>query len=150
MECLVLYKNQVMNQGEQKPFIRNVFTLNTCATIVGSQVLSFEKEQDLLEEWAAFVREVDPDVITGYNTSNFDFPYVIPPFVCLLLQFTIPSPKIPKIAEDNHSSIFIARLNANCNASINSNCNANLNANCNASLNAKLKCQLHCQRKCQR
>ena len=30
--------NMVVRQGEKEPFIRNVFTLNTCAQIVGSQV----------------------------------------------------------------------------------------------------------------
>jgi DNA polymerase delta subunit 1 len=31
----------------------------------------------MLEEWAAFVREMDPDIFTGYNINNFDFPYLI-------------------------------------------------------------------------
>ena len=30
-----------------------------------------------LQRWAEFVRECDPDIITGYNIQNFDFPYVI-------------------------------------------------------------------------
>ena len=30
--------NMVIRQGEKEPFIRNVFTLNTCAQIIGSQV----------------------------------------------------------------------------------------------------------------
>lgn len=30
--------NMVIRQGEQEPFLRNVFTLNSCAPIVGSQV----------------------------------------------------------------------------------------------------------------
>ncbi|KAG8866795.1 DNA-directed DNA polymerase delta [Serendipita sp. 405] len=60
-----------------KPFIRNVFTLNSCAHIAGSQVLSFDNEAKLLEAWSAFVTEVDPDIIIGYNISNFDFPYLI-------------------------------------------------------------------------
>lgn len=30
-----------------------------------------------LQKWADFVRDVDPDVITGYNIQNFDFPYLI-------------------------------------------------------------------------
>lgn len=29
------------------------------------------------QKWAEFVRNVDPDVITGYNINNFDFPYLI-------------------------------------------------------------------------
>ncbi|CAL1283637.1 unnamed protein product [Larinioides sclopetarius] len=69
--------NMVIRQGEKDPFIRNVFTLNTCAPIIGSQVLSYQNEQQMLKEWAEFVRAVDPDIITGYNIQNFDFPYLI-------------------------------------------------------------------------
>lgn len=63
--------------GDSKPFIRNIFTLNTCAHIVGSEVLEFTREQELLSKWRAFVEEVDPDVIIGYNTSQFDIPYLM-------------------------------------------------------------------------
>ncbi|KAM4014758.1 LOW QUALITY PROTEIN: DNA polymerase delta catalytic subunit [Anomaloglossus baeobatrachus] len=69
--------NMVLRQGEKDPFIRNVFTLGKCASIVGSQVFCFEKEDDLLKEWADFVRTIDPDIITGYNIQNFDLPYLI-------------------------------------------------------------------------
>ncbi|XP_034247850.1 DNA polymerase delta catalytic subunit isoform X2 [Thrips palmi] len=69
--------NMVIKQGEAEPFIRNVFTLNTCAPIVGCQVISCDKETEMLEKWADFVREVDPDIFTGYNITNFDFPYLI-------------------------------------------------------------------------
>lgn len=63
--------------GEQKPFIRNVYTLNTCSNIVGSQVLSFDDEDEMLQSWRDFVQEVDPDVVIGYNIAGFDFPYLI-------------------------------------------------------------------------
>jgi DNA polymerase delta subunit 1 len=63
--------------GESKPFVRNVFTLNTCAHIVGSQVLEFKDERQLLLEWRKFVEEVDPDMLIGYNISNFDLPYLL-------------------------------------------------------------------------
>ncbi|XP_075696282.1 DNA polymerase delta catalytic subunit isoform X2 [Rhinoderma darwinii] len=69
--------NMVLRQGEKDPFIRNVFTLRTCASIVGSQVLCFENEGALLRAWADFVRIIDPDIITGYNIQNFDLPYLI-------------------------------------------------------------------------
>ncbi|KZT51942.1 hypothetical protein CALCODRAFT_442347 [Calocera cornea HHB12733] len=69
--------NMVTRQGEKTPFIRNIFTLNTCANIVGSQVLEFEKEADLLTKWRDFVEEVDPDMIVGYNIANFDLPYLL-------------------------------------------------------------------------
>ncbi|XP_011645822.1 DNA polymerase delta catalytic subunit isoform X2 [Pogonomyrmex barbatus] len=41
--------NMVIRQGEPEPFLRNIFTLDTCAPIVGCQVLSFDKESLMLE-----------------------------------------------------------------------------------------------------
>ena len=69
--------NIVKIHGDSEPFVRNVFTLNTCAAIVGTKVYSFNSEKDMLTSWAKFVQEVDPDFITGYNTQNFDFPYIL-------------------------------------------------------------------------
>lgn len=63
--------------GQPDPIIRNVFTLKDCAPIVGTEVRSFDKERDLLRAWSEFIREVDPDFITGYNTQNFDIPYLL-------------------------------------------------------------------------
>jgi hypothetical protein len=71
------YDINELNLGESQPFIRNVFTLNSCSHIVGSQVISFEDEADMLQKWRDFVEEVDPDVVIGYNISNFDFPYLM-------------------------------------------------------------------------
>ncbi|XP_046862075.1 DNA polymerase delta catalytic subunit-like [Xenia sp. Carnegie-2017] len=69
--------NMVIRQGEKDPFVRNVFTLETCASIIGSEVKSYMDEKHLLKEWSKFVSEVDPDVITGYNIVNFDLPYLL-------------------------------------------------------------------------
>ena len=30
-----------------------------------------------MQKWADFLREVDPDIITGYNIQNFDFAYLL-------------------------------------------------------------------------
>lgn len=64
-------------EGDSQPFVRNIFTLNSCAHIVGSQVLSFDDQEEMLQAWRDFVAQVDPDVIIGYNISNFDFPYLL-------------------------------------------------------------------------
>ncbi|XP_048846325.1 DNA polymerase delta catalytic subunit [Brienomyrus brachyistius] len=69
--------SMVQRQGEKEPFIRTAFTLNSCASIVGSQLLCFTQEKQLLQSWAEFVRTVDPDIITGYNIQNFDLPYLL-------------------------------------------------------------------------
>ncbi|KAK2753152.1 DNA-directed DNA polymerase delta [Arachnomyces sp. PD_36] len=69
--------NIVTKVGEQKPFVRNVFVLDTCSLIVNTQILEFDTEQKMLMAWRDFLQKVDPDVIIGYNTSNFDFPYLL-------------------------------------------------------------------------
>ncbi|XP_068192872.1 DNA polymerase delta catalytic subunit [Antennarius striatus] len=69
--------SMVQRQGETEPFIRTVFTLQSCTSIVGSQILCFTQEKQLLQSWAEFLRTVDPDIITGYNIQNFDFPYLL-------------------------------------------------------------------------
>lgn len=69
--------NVVTRYGESKPFIRNVFVLDTCSLIVNTQVLEFDKEEKMLMGWRDFVEKVDPDVIIGYNIANFDFTYLL-------------------------------------------------------------------------
>ncbi|GFO41579.1 DNA polymerase [Plakobranchus ocellatus] len=41
--------NMMIRQGDSEPFIRNVFTLKSCAPVVGSQVLSYDTEFELLQ-----------------------------------------------------------------------------------------------------
>lgn len=69
--------NVVTRYGESKPFIRNVFCLDTTSSIVATQILEFDKEEDMLISWKRFLDKVDPDLITGYNICNFDFPYLL-------------------------------------------------------------------------
>lgn len=69
--------NIVTRYGESKPFIRNVFVLDTCSLIVNTQILEFDKEEKMLMAWRDFLEKVDPDVIIGYNIANFDFPYLL-------------------------------------------------------------------------
>ncbi|KAK1264132.1 DNA polymerase delta catalytic subunit [Acorus gramineus] len=69
--------NLVTLQGEDHPLIRNVMTLKSCSPIVGVDVMSFETEKDVLLAWRDFIREIDPDVIIGYNICKFDLPYLI-------------------------------------------------------------------------
>ena len=50
----------VTEQGSDKPIIRAVWTLDTCAPIVGADVLSFKDERELLRNWGNFLRPVRP------------------------------------------------------------------------------------------
>lgn len=37
---------------------------------------SFTNEKEMLEEFKKIIDEYDPDILLGYNSSNFDFPYL--------------------------------------------------------------------------
>lgn len=69
--------NLVTLQGEDQPYVRNVMTLKSCSPIVGVDVMSFETEREVLLAWRDLIREVDPDIIIGYNICKFDLPYLI-------------------------------------------------------------------------
>ncbi|CUM62856.1 uncharacterized protein PRCAT00000415001 [Priceomyces carsonii] len=69
--------NVVLKFGESRPFVRNVFTVDTCSSIIGSQIFEHKTEEEMLMHWKDFLVKVDPDVIIGYNTANFDFPYLL-------------------------------------------------------------------------
>lgn len=59
------------------PIVQNVFTLNGCLPIVGAQIISSEKEEDMLLKWRQFLHASDADILTGYNVQNFDIPYLL-------------------------------------------------------------------------
>ncbi|XP_076949772.1 DNA polymerase delta catalytic subunit-like [Bidens hawaiensis] len=69
--------NLVTLQGEEQPFVKNVMTLKSCSPIVGVDVMSFDTEREVLLAWRDFIREVDPDIVIGYNICKFDLPYLI-------------------------------------------------------------------------
>jgi DNA polymerase delta subunit 1 len=77
IDPVIQIANVVTRYGDDKPFVRNVFSLGTCSLIVNTKIFDFKKEEDMMMAWRAFLEEVDPDVIIGYNTSNFDFPYLL-------------------------------------------------------------------------
>lgn len=77
IDPVIQIASTVTLQGSDHPIIRNVFTLNTCLPIVGAQVICSPTEEEMLLKWKDFVVACDPDIITGYNIANFDFPYLL-------------------------------------------------------------------------
>ncbi|ORX95879.1 DNA polymerase delta catalytic subunit [Clohesyomyces aquaticus] len=77
VDPVIQIANVVTRYGEDKPFVRNVFCLDTCSPIVATKIFDFAEEREMLSKWRDFLEEVDPDVIIGYNISNFDFPYLL-------------------------------------------------------------------------
>ncbi|RVX74221.1 DNA polymerase delta catalytic subunit [Exophiala mesophila] len=77
IDPVIQIANVVTRYGETKPFVRNVFVLDTCSLIVNTQIYEHDSEAKMLMAWRDFLEKVDPDVIIGYNIANFDFPYLL-------------------------------------------------------------------------
>ncbi|OAG31840.1 DNA polymerase delta subunit 1 [Nematocida displodere] len=54
-----------------------LFCLKDTNPITDVTIYSFETEAELLMAWSRWVVSIDPDVITGWNISGFDFPYLL-------------------------------------------------------------------------
>lgn len=108
-DAVIQIANVVSIAGAPKPFIRNVFTVNTCSPITGSQIFEHEEEGEMLKHWRDFIVEVDPDVIIGYNTTNFDFPYLIDRAAALGVQDFPYFGRLANVKQEVKSSIFSSK-----------------------------------------
>lgn len=57
--------------------LRVVHVLGTCAPIAGAVLHTFSEERELLCAWRQMLVDADPDWLIGYNTCEFDQPYLI-------------------------------------------------------------------------
>jgi DNA polymerase elongation subunit (family B) len=64
----------VVEEGD----ISVIFQLGTCSdmTTQGDYLVTFDDEASLIMAWQQLIVTYNPDVITGFNTPNFDFPYL--------------------------------------------------------------------------
>eukprot|EP00798_Chlamydomonas_sp_ICE-L_P027977 gene27977-biopygen5922 len=70
--------------GQQHASSRAIFVLGSCTEELGDEddtnktvVHTFESEADLICAWADYVgKDLDPDILTGYNIFGFDFSYL--------------------------------------------------------------------------
>jgi len=85
IECVPVRKGSVP-EAERDPVVMMAFCFSepfkgknslVLATRQDSEVISFDSEREMLEEFVKMVREYDPDVLTGYNINNFDMPYLL-------------------------------------------------------------------------
>jgi len=63
--------------GAKEPLMNGVWCLRNTADIAGAHVFCFDREEDLLMSFQDFLVKTDPDILTGYNIQNFDFPYLL-------------------------------------------------------------------------
>ncbi|AAK38212.1 ORF5 [callitrichine gammaherpesvirus 3] len=56
---------------------RILLTVGTCAEIDGVEVYEFPSEMDLIYAFFQLIRDLNVEIITGYNVANFDWPYIL-------------------------------------------------------------------------
>jgi len=59
-----------------KEKIKIILTSRPCSDIEGAFVIASSSEKELLEKFCDIVSEIDPDILTGYNTWGFDDEYI--------------------------------------------------------------------------
>lgn len=62
--------------GEDFCCLKHIITLNTCNPIDNAIVIQCETEEQVIREWFKFIRELDPDIVTGYNIFGFDYKFI--------------------------------------------------------------------------
>ena len=55
---------------------KDIMVLGTCEPVDGVTVVSCKTEKALIEAWAAMIKDVDPDLLIGYNVFGFDNKYL--------------------------------------------------------------------------
>ncbi len=86
IECVASNSDNKMPEAKKDPIILVSLAFNeeykgrkemVLGTRPGIGVQSFDDEKTMLEGLVKIINEYDPDVLTGYNCNNFDFPYIL-------------------------------------------------------------------------
>lgn len=62
--------------GDTEPCLRHLIALNTCDDIDGVCVESYRTEKEVLVRWSEVMREMAPNIVTGYNIFGFDYKFM--------------------------------------------------------------------------
>ena len=62
--------------GDPKPCLRHLIALDTCDDIEGVCVESYRTEKEVLVRWSEVMRELAPNIVTGYNIFGFDYKFM--------------------------------------------------------------------------
>lgn len=109
VDPVIQIANVVLKYGESRPFIRNVFTVNLCAPIIGLEIFANDTEEEMLMKWKDFVVRLDPDVIIGYNTANFDIPYLLDRARALGLRNFPYFGRLPSVKQEIKEAVFSSK-----------------------------------------
>lgn len=105
----------IMNTQQKEIEHRIILTWKECAPFADDAnvtIYSFEREQEMLLAFYDMVRFVDPDLIVGYNTDGFDWPYIFDR--CRALRMLDPT--LVQIARVLQTRVFVRKTKMNSRA----------------------------------
>lgn len=76
-EDLILQISCVIWAVGSQNYQKILFSLGTCDPIADTTIYEFPSEYDMLYAFFHLLRDANIEIITGYNISNFDWPYII-------------------------------------------------------------------------
>jgi hypothetical protein len=65
-----------MRYGESEPYLNHCLVLDTCDPVPNVEIVSVDREADLLVAWAELMAREDPDIVIGYNIFGFDYEFM--------------------------------------------------------------------------
>jgi DNA polymerase elongation subunit (family B) len=65
-----------LKYGETEPYLNHCVVLGTCDNVAGVEIVSVDKERDLLLAWTELIQKENPDIIIGYNIFGFDYEFM--------------------------------------------------------------------------
>ena len=65
-----------LKYGETEPYMNHCIVLGTCDEVSGVEIVSVDKERDLLLAWTQLIQKENPDIIIGYNIFGFDYEFL--------------------------------------------------------------------------
>lgn len=105
----------IMNTHQKEIQHRIILTWKECAPFDDSQnvtIYSFDREQEMLLAFYDLVRFVDPDLIVGFNTDGFDWPYIFDR--CRKLRMMDPT--VAQISRIMQTRVFVRSTKMNSRA----------------------------------
>jgi DNA polymerase, archaea type len=104
-----------INQPTRKSFVLIATKELPDELLYREDVICFDNESDMLLAFENFIKEYNPDAISGYNSGNFDFPYLIERFDQLIGPVAIGR-------NSNNQVIEISKFGAKCEVRISGRC----------------------------
>ncbi|MDE1845924.1 MAG: hypothetical protein KGH53_01420 [Candidatus Micrarchaeota archaeon] len=70
----------------------------------------FETEKEMISEFIKVIKRLDPDIVVGYNSSNFDLPYLMERAAVNKIAFEIARYEGEEVKKEHHGLVDAVRI----------------------------------------